>query len=732
MIGGQESARNVEMPSVSGQAAETFANDAWIESLRFIAEHYRISLAQASYQDAGLGGGADQIERIRALGRKFGLRMKLGSPSAMNISSWQLPMILQLDNGEVVVLTAIGSADDAGVIFSDTGGLQTPVPFAELLRRSVLAVVPRPARSIPDARVDAYIRPYDEGWLKRIVLRDLRPYVHVMLASLVANALGLAGMLFSMQVYDRVVPSESINTLYVLFSGVLLAIGFDFIMRRVRTSILDLLGKQADWRMSDLVFGHALRVRNSARPTSTGTFIAQLRDLDQIRELLTSTTVAGFADIPFFLLFLVIYWHIGGILVLVPVVALALLVVPGLLVQTKMRDFASEAMRESSLRNAMLVEAVQGIEDIKTLQAEDRFQQNWNHFNAVTGSAQLRQRSLTSALVGWTHCVQSGVYATTIFIGAPMVISGELTTGALVGISVLGSRMISPMAQITQILSRMQQAKVSLQSVNRLMQMPVDHPDQESRIHVAQITGKYALKSAIFRYGDATSAPALKIRDVSIRSGEKIAVLGKNGAGKSTLLQALSGLLEPISGEVLLDNMALQQLDPADVRREVGLLTQNARLFYGTIRENVTLGTPHASQQEIMDTLAMVGADEFIRKLARGLDHVVLEGGHGLSGGQRQAILLARLLIRQPSVVLLDEPTASMDETTERHFINQFLSWSGDKTVVVATHRMRVLELVSRVMVVDGGAIILDETKEAALQSLRGVSHIKAQAPRDA
>lgn len=703
----------------------------WLEALRHVARHYRLPISSERVRQAVEWDQlSNERETIRSIARRMGLQIKFANAATRQLSSWNLPVVLRLTDGRIGVVTSMGTSS-ASLAFSGDQGMESPVALETLQGGIDMVLIPRPARAVPDQRIDTYIRPYEENWLRRIVLRDMRPYGHVMLASFVANILGLTGILFSMQVYDRVVPAQSYPTLYVLFSGVLLAIGFDFLMRRLRMGVIDLLGKRADLRMSDLVFGHALRVKNRARPASTGTFIAQLRDLEQVRELLTSTTVSALADVPFVLLFLLLFWHIGGIIVLVPLAAIVLMVVPGILAQRRIRIHASEAMRESSLRNAMLVEAVQGIEDIKTLQAEERFEQQWNHFNAVSGEAQIRSRSITNTLSVWTQSVQTGVYAVTIFVGAPMVIAGDMTTGALVGASMLGSRMIAPMAQVTQILTRLQHAKVAMRSLNQLMRLPVDHPDQERRIELPHIHGDYRLRAAIFRYGDDMAPPALTVRDLSIRAGEHIALLGKNGAGKSTLLQALSGLLEADSGEILLDSVALPQIDPADVRRDVGLLTQNARLFYGTIRENITLGAPHVSSQEILAVLAMVGAEDFIRKLPKGLEHVLLEGGQGLSGGQRQSLLLARLLIRQPAVVLLDEPTASMDEATERNFIRQFREWSTGRTVVIATHRMRVIELVERMIVVDNGVIALDDTKESALRRLSGAPPAKPDTTPD-
>lgn len=700
--------------------SSVFHAAAWIEAFGLVARHYRLpGPTQDSTLASRWNAGSDDAERIRFIARGAGLRIRILPANEVKLSSERLPVIIEMNDGSLAVVTAIDAAGDVSVALMGEKGLENKVPIDRLLASAVHCIVPRPARSVRDTRIDAYIRPFEEHWLRRIIFRDLRSYSHVLIASLAANTLALAGVLFSMQVYDRVIPAESFPTLYILFAGVLLAIGFDFLFRRLRMRIIDILGKRADMRMSDQVFGHALRVRNRERPTSTGAFIAQLRDLEQVRELLTSTTVAAIADIPFFLLFLVIFWFIAGPLALVPLSALVLLLVPGLLAQRRLRAYANEAMRESSLRNAMLVEAVQGLEDIKVLQAEHRFQQQWNQYNAAAAEAQLKLRGLTNSLTVWTQNVQNGVYAATIFVGAPMVMAGDITTGVLVAASILGSRMIAPIAQVSQILNRLQQAKVGIKSLDQIMGLPVDNPDDEHRIQVPTLAGRFSLRSAVFRYADPNSPPALSVRELSIEVGEKIAVLGRNGAGKSTLLQGCSGLLHPASGEVLVDGLALHQIDPADVRRDIGLLSQGSRLFHGTIRENLTLGHPQASDHEIMQMLEMVGADEFIRNSRSGLEHVVLEGGVGLSGGQIQALLLARLLIREPNVVLLDEPTASMDETTERLFIERFKLWSRDRTVIIATHRMRVLDLVDRILVIHNGAVALDEPKATALRTMQ-------------
>lgn len=693
--------------------------DAWLELLGCVARHYRLPVSdQRARLAAQWASGTDEPARIAALARALGLSVRFVAPAEVRLTSWRLPVVARLADGDLALVEAIDADGQACLAFPGERGGQTRMPLADLAAAATGFVVPRPARSAPDMRVDAYIRPFEEHWLRRILWRDARAYGHVMVASVVTNCLGLAGVLFSMQVYDRVVPAGSIPTLTILFVGVLIAIAFDFALRRLRTQIVDVVGKRADLRISDLVFGHALRVRNRARPASTGTFIAQLRDLDQVRDLLTSTTVATVADLPFFLLFLAVLWWIGGALALVPLAALVLLLLPGLVAQRRLRALATESMREASLRNAMLVEAVQGIEDIKALQAEDRFQRQWNHYNAVAGEAQLRLRSLTNGLSVWTQSVQNAVYAAVIFVGAPLVIAGDITTGVLVATSILGSRMMAPMAQVTSLLGRLQHARVAMGSLDQIMALPVDTADANRRIPLPAVAGDYTLRDAVFAYPDAP--PALTVARLQIAAGERIALLGRNGAGKSTLLQALSGMLQPMSGEVLLDGLALDQIDPADVRRDVGLLTQTSRLFHGTLRENLTLGSPAASDAEIAEVLAMVGADATVRRLREGLGHVVQEGGRGLSGGQVQALLLARLLLRRPTVALLDEPTAAMDEGAERHFIERLRAWSANRTLVVATHRMRMLDIVDRVIVVDGGGIVLDGPRDEVLATMRG------------
>ncbi|WP_066963419.1 type I secretion system permease/ATPase [Microbulbifer sp. Q7] len=696
----------------------------WRTAIVAVGKHYRLEFSEENVRIASHWGSAEPVENVvRSMARQSGLVAKFCDFDPSMLSPWRLPLVIQLRDGQVGVIEAADGKGGLSVVFSGDQGATSQLKADALAAQISAVVILRPANNVADARVDDYVKPQEKHWFRSIILRDLKPYGHVMIATTVANVLALAGILFSKQVYDRVIPAESTPTLYVLFSGVMIAVIFDFVMRVNRVRVTDLLGKRADIRVSDLVYGHAVRLRNSARPKSTGAFISQIRELERVREMVTSTTILALADMPFFFLFLFFMWYIAGPLALVPLAALAALIIPGLLAQRKLAQLAGESIRESSLRNAMLVETVQGMEDIKALQAEQRFQQQWNHYNAVTAESNLRLRGLIGRLVTWTHNVQSSVFALIVLFGAPMVMAGDMTTGSLVAASILGSRMMAPMSQITQVLSRWQQAKYALKGLDQIMHLPVDHPEGSRRVHLPSIRGNYQLRQAAFKYsaGD-DGVPALQVDSLRIKAGEKIAILGRNGAGKSTLLQALSGFMEASAGEITLDGVSLEHIDPADIRRDIGLLTQNANLFHGTLRENVTLGAPGATDREILAALDMSGALEFVRKLPKGMEHLVLEGGLGLSGGQRQSLLLARLFIRNPHIVLLDEPTASLDDLTEKRFIAKLQRWAEGRTLIFATHRSSTLQLADRVLVVENGRLILDEPKAIALQKLAQAS----------
>ncbi len=688
----------------------------WLQAVLSIAKHYRIEPSAERIRlqlDWNPNQNIDDI--LNLIARQVGLSLRKTDFSAEVINPWRLPVLVEFQDGQVGVIDKVDAEGNLSIQFSGDQGLSQTLASDTLAEHVWHVYILRPEKSVPDARVDEYVKPYEDNWFWSIVLRDWKRYIDVMFASLMANILALATILFSMNVYDRVIPAQSVPTLWVLAGGVLIAAIFEFSLRVARIYLSDIVGKRADLRISDRVYGHALRIKNSERSKSTGTFISQIRELEGVRELVTSTTISAIADLPFFLLFLGVFWVIGGNLFWVMLIVVPLMIIPGILAQKPLAKLANEGMREGAIRNAMLVESVQGIEDIKLLRAEARFQNQWNHMNEVSADIAMRQRKIVGVMTAWTQKIQGLTFAIVVLVGCFAVMDGEMTTGALVACSILSSRMLAPISQIAGVLGRLQQAKVAKQGLDELMKKPVDQPEHSHLIHRPVLNGHYELSGVSFKYGEDDPKPTLMVPKLEIKAGEKIAILGRNGAGKSTLLQLFSGMQTPNQGKIKLDGVELGLIDPADVRRDMGLLNQNAHLFFGTVRENLTLGAPLANDDDILQALRITGALAFVQEKKEGLDHLILEGGVGFSGGQKQALLLARLLLRQPNILLLDEPTAAIDDVSEKQLIDHLKMWLGHRTLVVATHRRAVLELVDRIIVVNDGKIVMDGPRDQIL-----------------
>lgn len=695
---------------------QTLNYQPWLQAVFTIAKHYRIEPSEERIRlqlDWNKHQNIDDALNIMC--RQIGLSYKKTIFNPTMLNPWRLPLLVVFNNHQVGVIEKLDNTQQISIQFSGDQGLAQTFHIDEISPLIQHVYILRPESSIADARIDEYIKPYQANWFWSIVMQDWKRYIDIMFASLLTNLLALATIVFSMQVYDRVVPSQSIPTLWVLFAGVIIASLFEFALRVSRIYLSDIIGKRADLKISDRVFGHALRIKNKDRSKSTGTFISQIRELDGVRELVTSTTITAIADLPFFFLFLAIFWLIGGNLFWVILLIVPLMIIPCLFVQKPLANLAQEGMRESAIRNATLVESVQGIEDIKLLRAESRFQNQWNHMNNVSAEISMQQRKISGVLTAWIQKIQSLAFVFVVLVGAFAVMKGEMTTGALVACSILSSRMLAPITQLASVLMRLQQAKVAKKSLDELMQRPVDQADRAHLLHRPVLHGDYLLKKVTFQYSEDDPRPSLTLPELKIKSGEKIAILGRNGAGKSTLLQLLAGMQTPVSGSIQLDGLELGLIDPADVRRDMNLLNQNAHLFFGSIRENLSLGAPLIDDEAILQTLKNVGALDFVLEKKQGLDHPILEGGVGFSGGQRQSLLMTRLLLRQPHILLLDEPTAALDEMSEKLLINHLKQWLGQRTLIVATHRRPVLELVDRIIVIHEGKIVMDGPRDQIL-----------------
>ncbi len=667
-----------------------------------------------------------RLERLSGL---MGLQVRVVELEKMRWNAQNLPVIVQLESGELMLLETIDADGLVAYWLSEGGDLVREEALETLLTRVKPEVVMLGiAARGRDSRIDDFTRPWEEHWFWRHFRHAKRKLSEIALASVLGNVLALAGILFSMQVYDRVIPAQSIPTLWVLFIGVLFAALLEFMIRLARTHVSDIMGKHIDLNVSSLFFARAMAIKNDARPKSTGSFISQLREIDQVRELLTSTTVGAAMDIPFVLLFLGIMALVGGPLVIIPLIAIPLIVIPGILVQWPMAKLAKEGMRESAIRNAVLVESIEGVEDIKALQAEPYFQRQWEHTHAVGANIGMKQRVWGARLSGWASTVQQITYAGMLVFGCYLVMEGNITTGTLVACSLLSSRTIAPLMQLTMVFSRWQHAKMAMNGLDDLLKKPLDKSADQKMAHCPVLAGHYQAQKVQYSYDPEKGDQAVQIDGLEIKPGERVAILGKTGAGKSTLLKLLSGQAQASKGKVIIDGVDMAHIDPMDVRRQVGYLSQDSRLFFGTLRQNLMLGHPHATEAELIQALRISGAIGMVQQDAASLDRLINEGGRGLSGGQRQMVLLSRLIVRNPQIVLLDEPTASMDEQLEAWVIRQLQQWLTGRTLVLVTHRPALLNLVDRIVVMENGKVIADGPRDTLLQQAARNSNVASVA----
>lgn len=543
-------------------------------------------------------------------------------------------------------------------------------------------------------------------------------YVQAALATAFASFLGLASAIYSMQVYDRVVPSDSSNTLLVLTIGVVIVYVLELVFRTFRAYVIDYAGKKVDLDVSEKVFNQGVGIRMEARPQHTGTFIAQLREHETLREFVTSAAIFTLADFPFLIIYLFVMALIGGKLVLIPMFAIPLLIAITAIMQWPMAKLSQANIKESNARAGLLIESIEGAETLKTMNAEWRMRRRWAELTELVSATGMRMKSISNFTGNFASTIQSLVYVAIIACGALMIRNGDLTAGALIACSILSGRAVAPVSQMIGLLSRIYHVKTSAQMLDKIMAMPIDRPSDANFLMLERCEGHLAFSNVQFSYGDSDLV-ALDVPKFEIKPGERVALLGRTGSGKSTLLRLLSGLYMPTKGRVLMDSVDIHQIDPSRFRHAVSYMTQDVRLFSGTLKENLLLGAGDVPDDKLLEAVKVTGIDRYTSHHPRGFSLPIFEGGGGLSGGQKQAVGLARLMLANPNVFLLDEPTAAMDQQTEAEFIQRFSAWLGaDKSLVIATHKPSILSMVTRIVVLEQGRIIMDGPRDKVLQQL--------------
>ena len=554
-------------------------------------------------------------------------------------------------------------------------------------------------------------------WFIHAILSRRRVFMEAVVATFVISMLGLGASFYSLQVYDRVIPTQAHATLMALTVGVGIAVLFEFILKQVRSLMVDRGCKAIEEVLSEVFFQRMLDIRMEARPRTVGSFAAQVRQFELVRNFMSSSTVFLLADLPFCFLFIAVIGIIGGWLAAIPLVLLPVVLTTSLWLNWRIGKLTRRQLQDTRHKNGLLVDVIDGIESIKAAGAETKMLDRWRQLVASSSSLELDTRYLSTMASHLAQLLQQLSYVAIIGLGAWMISAGQISMGALIACSILSNRALSPITQIASWVTQWQHAKEALHGLDEMMRLPIDQPGIGSAIMPSSCSGAVRLEQVTFAFSDKLTA--LQPVTMTIDSGERIAIVGPIGSGKSTLIRLLSGLYRPLSGKIFLDGVDMALLARAFLREQIGYLPQDVRLLHGTLRDNLTLGIPPPNDSALLDAAKMTGLDRVIRTHPQGMELPIQEGGRGLSGGQRQLLGLTRLLLRQPALLLLDEPTAAMDVDLEASVMQNMLSsLPASTTVVLVTHKASLLRLVDRVIVMDQGRILMDGARSEVLAKL--------------
>ena len=631
-----------------------------------------------------------------------------------------LPCILILRDGRSCILEAVDrQAGMARIILPELDDGVDELPLEQLEAEYLGYAFLLKRLHATNSRQQEIVARKSGHWLWGTLWRSREFYSSVLLASLLINLFVLATPLFTMNVYDRVVPNHALDTLWVLVIGVGLVFVFDVTLKFIRSWFIELAGKKGDIIMSSLLFEHTLNLRMDQWPKAVGSFANRLQQFESIRNFITASTLVTLIDLPFVLLFLAVIAYIGGPLVLVPITTITLLVIYSLLIVKPLSRLIEATYEANANKHALLVESLHSIGTIKTLGIANHTQWEWEEASGDIAEKSMRSRMLSGSI---TVVSQLLVQLTTIgivVVGVYLLAEQALSLGGLIAAVILGSRAIAPIGQLAALISNYQQTRTAFESLQELMDKQVERQEGREFVRPPAFSGQVQFNKVNFSYPESPRA-ALNQISIEIRPGEKVGIIGRLGSGKSSIVRLLAGLYQPDSGDVRVDGLDLRQIDPAELRRAIAWLSQDIELFRGTIRDNILLKSPHASDAAMLAAARLGGVDLFINRLPMGYDTPVGEGGRALSGGQRQCIALARSLLLESDLIVLDEPSNSMDSTTEQAVRLRLQEYLEDRTLLLITHKASMLELVDRLIVIDDGRVLLDGHKDKVLKQLQG------------
>jgi len=694
--------------------------DPFADALLYLAAHHGRALTRAALL-AGLPVIDDRlpVQLFERAARRAGLDVELARRALENIPALVLPAVLMMRDGSTRILLAINEAAGRAEIIDPSRDSHPRSQHIEALREHFLGFIFLARPSLTDQRAAAAGDVLKRHWFWSVVSRFGSNYSHVALAALLINLLALASPLFIMSVYDRVIPNGAIPSLVALSIGVVIAIVFDFIMRTVRSRIVDMTGKKIDVVLASDIFEHVLALKMAQRPTSVGILANQMRDFDSVREFFTSGSVVSAVDLLFAIIFIAVLFVIAGPLAWVPLSMLPLMLAVGFVLQKPLDRAMRRLQAESAARHGVLVESLSGVETLRAAGAEARMQTLWERSVAATARSGEDVHFWSSLALTAASTAQQTTTLLMIVIGVFLVLGGNITIGALMASIMLAGRVLAPITGIAAVITRGTQTITALRAIDKIMALERERPVERTYIARRIAKGHIVFDNVTFKY-PAGVENALEKVSFKIEPGEKVGVIGRVGSGKTTIGRLLTGFYEPQEGRILVDGVDSRQYDPADLRNGIGFVLQDTDLFFGRLRDNIALGKPAATDEEILAAARLAGVEDFVANHPHGYEMQIAEGGRSLSGGQKQAIGLARILIRSPRVLFLDEPTAHFDVRSENEFLLR-LKNLGEKsfTFLVSTHRPTVLGFVDRLLLFERGRLVADGPRDQILARLR-------------
>ncbi|UIJ42664.1 type I secretion system permease/ATPase [Vibrio kanaloae] len=694
--------------------------DPLLNSLIYVSRYYGLANSpEALINGLPLSDGKLTPFLFPRSAERAGLVAKENRSDLENIPHLILPAVLLLKQGEACVLNSIDIAkQEAEIITAESGMVPIIIPVEELKEQFIGRYFLVKKQFRYDERSPEVLKTRKGHWFWSTIWESKNIYRDVLIASILINIFAIAAPMFTRLVYDKVVPNLAFETLWVLASGIFVVFLFDLLLKLMRSYFIDVAGKKSDILISSKLFSKVLGIRMEAKPASVGAFAKNLQEFESIREFFTSATIGSLIDLPFALMFLALIWLMAGNLVFVPVTGVVILVIYALLIQGPLRRTIEEGSRLASQKYANLIESLAGLETVKLFSAQSQFQFRWEEAVAHMANWNIKSRRITDSIQNTAGFVQQSTNVGMIIFGVYLIAGGELTMGGLIAATMLSGRAIGPLVQLSLLSTRYNQAKSSMTLIEQVMSMPDEQEEGKRYIHRPIIQGHIALDKVTFHYPDA---PMASIRDLTlnITPGEKVAIIGRIGSGKTTLERLIMGLYKPTEGHVRIDDTDMEQLHHVDVRRNIGCVPQDSNLFYGSVRDNITLGRPLVDDRDVMDAANRAGVTAFTQQDPAGLERQVGEGGGLLSGGQRQSVAIARAFLGRPPVLLMDEPTSAMDNRSEMHIKHQLSQLLPSETLILITHKTSMLDIVDRVIVMEKGSIIADGPKAQVLSDLK-------------